>query len=159
MNFSTLLSRLKAHEAAAPLVFEVDGQTIGAGYHITELRHSTSRGIDCGGSIETWQDARLQLLDGPGKTHMSVNKFSGILSKALAKLPELVDADLLIEFSPDNEGLHLMLLDELRAEEGEVVLTLRNSRAVCKPAERKAPNAITTSSCCGASNIAAACCS
>lgn len=158
MTFATLLSGLKSFDSNAALVFEVNAQVIGAGYHVTELRHSTSTGIDCGGNVETWQDARLQLLDGPGETHMSVGKFSSILGKSLTKLPMLSDVPLLVEFSPDNLGLRLMVLGEPFMKDGRVFLNLRDSKAVCKPAHRDKTPDRATNACCGVSSSASACC-
>lgn len=158
MNFATLLSNLKAFDATAALIFEADDQTIGASYHVTELRHSTSTGIDCGGKIETWQEARLQLLDGHGGIHMSVGKFSDILDKSIRKLPKLSEAELLVEFAPDNSGLKLMALDAPSEKDGRVSLRLRNSKAVCKPAQRSATLRNTSNTASDASSPAARCC-
>lgn len=158
MNFAYLLTRLKSQEAVLPLVFEFDGKPIGAGYHVTELRHSNSTGIDCGGVVESWQEARLQLLDGHGDGYMSVGKFTAILEKSIAKLPMLSDAELLVEYSPNNLGLKLMALDDPVVRDGQVSLSLRNSKAVCKPAKRKLSDGTSTSSCCGTPNKGSDCC-
>lgn len=72
MTFTELLAALDPLDAQAPLIFSAGARNIGAGYHVTELRHSASTGIDCSGTISTWDEGRLQLLDGPGKIHMSV---------------------------------------------------------------------------------------
>lgn len=157
MTFATLLSSLKTLDATADLIFEVDDRVIGAGYHVTEIRHSTSTGIDCGGNVETWQEARLQLLDGPGTTHMSVGKFSYILEKSLSKLPKLSEVPLLVEFSPDNFGLKLMALDEPLMKDGQVSLRLQDTRAICKPAQRNKSLNESTITCCGAANSVDAC--
>lgn len=154
MTFAKLLSSLKQLDTTADLIFEVGEHVIGAGYHVTELRHSTSTGIDCGGSIETWQEARLQLLDGPGATYMSVGKFKDILEKSLSKLSKLSDVPLLVEFSPDNFGLKLMALDEPLMKEGQVSLKLRDSMAICKPAQRNKSIVV----CCGATKSVDVCC-
>lgn len=162
MTFATLLTTLRQFDATAALVFTFDDQSIGAGYHVTELRHSTTTGIDCGGNIETWQETRLQLLDGQGKTHMSVGKFSGILAKSIDKLPELSDAPLVVEFSPNNLGLRLLDLGEPLESDGLVSVALRDSKAICKPAQQNrypiTPRTETKSSPCCAPSSASACC-
>ena len=160
MNLVELLSGLQPHLANDPLVFHVGDQQIGKGYHVTELRHSTSTGIDCGGTIEAWQEARLQLLDGPGKAHMTVGKFRDILARSLGKLPALGEAPLLVEYAPENKGLRLLSPAEPVSGNGRVLIELRDNRAVCKPAQRHqiksariemhegdVPSAV--SSCCG----------
>ena len=159
MTFTSLLSELSSFNPDVPLVFEVDDQTIGTGYHVTELRHSLSTGIDCGGNIETWQEARLQLLDGAGEVHMSVGKFRDIVKGSLRKLPELSQAPLLVEFSPDNLGLQLMTLGAPMLQGDRVTLELQNSRAVCKPAQRSQTiGAARTDACCGETSTVSACC-
>lgn len=158
MTFATLLSSLKPFDAAAALTFEVDAQIIGAGYHVTELRHSVSTGIDCGGNVETWREARLQLLDGAGETHMRLGKFRAIVEKSLDRLPELADAPLLVEFSPDNLGLKLMAPDAPVMKDGRVCVSLRNARAQCKPAQKNRSLDVSTNACCGVPSTASACC-
>lgn len=158
MTFATLLSSLKTFDGAAALTFEVDDRIIGAGYHVTELRHSLSTGIDCGGNVETWQEARLQLLDGSGETHMSLGKFRAIVEKSLDRLPELADVPLLVEFSPDNRGLKLMALDAPLMKDGRICVRLRDSRALCKPAQKNRSLDVSTNACCGVPSAASACC-
>lgn len=171
MSFSTLLNNLENFDKTIPLVFESDDGPIGAGYHVTELRHSLSTGIDCGANIETWEEARLQLLDGNGKSHMSIEKFTKILKQSLEKLPELSNAPMLVEYSPNNISLKLMTIDNPYLQKDQVILKLRDSKAVCKPAIRhQAKHANTTtdegnlnasSNCCGSQKKAdsrSACC-
>lgn len=158
MTFAELLTKLEPFDPKAPLIFEANWRAIGAGYHVTELRHSTTTGIDCGGNVETWGEARLQLMDGPGRTHMSVGKFVGIVKKSTDRLPELADAPIMVEFSPDNRGLKLMTIDGPESTDDRVILELRDTTALCKPAQKFAISAGTKSSCCGTPQAASACC-
>ena len=148
-TFAHLLADLEKQDPTIPLVFVTDEGEIGAGYHVTELRHSTSKGIDCGGNIETWQETRLQLLDGQGSAHMSVGKFSGIVKESLSALPELAQAPLLAEFGHNNNGLTLMSVSSpiLRGE--TVVIRLGDAHATCKPVHRNMGIEREANSCCG----------
>lgn len=137
MTFAKLLIQLSHFDPKLPLVFKLDGAEIGAGYHVTELRHSVSTGIDCGGSIETWDEAKLQLFDVPGKTHMSIVKFSNIVQQSLIELPILADATLLVEYATGNIGLKSLTLKDARLDEGRALIELQNMTAACKPAQRK----------------------
>ncbi|MEM9342468.1 MAG: DUF6428 family protein [Pseudomonadota bacterium] len=143
MTLATLLADLSSHDPSAPLVFRYNDTAIGSGYHVTELRHSTSTGIDCGGTVETWDEARLQLLDGHGSAHMRVGKFTAIVQSSVSKLPGLSDAPLLVEFAPGNDGLRMLTTGTSSTENGTVTLTLYDAKAQCKPATR------TASACCG----------
>lgn len=158
MTFAALLADLGAFDPHAPLVFKTGDREIGAGYHVTELRHTTSTGIDCGGTIETFEDARLQLLDGTGGTHMTVGKFSGIVSGSLRKLPALADLPLLAEFSPDNDGLRLLALGKPALDDGRVMIGLGGAGAVCKPMQRSTKTVTPDTGCYSGSVSTSACC-
>ncbi|WP_299864117.1 DUF6428 family protein [uncultured Roseobacter sp.] len=158
MTLADLLSELKALDAGSALVFEASGKPIGAGYHVTELRHSESTGIDCGGTVERWSEARLQLLDGAGNAHMRVEKFVGILEQSLARLPALADVPVMVEFAPENVGLQLLELGQPLARDEGVFVALRAARAICKPAHRSQSSGAAASGCCGASTVQNACC-
>ncbi|MEP4339791.1 MAG: DUF6428 family protein, partial [Roseobacter sp.] len=133
ITFAELLTRLQRQDPIKPLVFTTEDGEIGAGYHVTELRHSVSKGIDCGGNVETWEDAKLQLLDGRGSEHMTVGKFNDIIEKSLSTVPELRNAPLLVEFGHSNERLTIMSLHGPEISDAAVVLSLDDARAVCKP--------------------------
>jgi hypothetical protein len=137
MTFASLLTQLNAFDPELPLVFTLEGTDIGAGYHVTELRHLSATGIDCGGTIEIWEEAKLQLFDLPGKTHMSVAKFSAILKQSLNKLPSLADTSLSAEFALGNIGLRTLSLSQPRLEESRVLVELQNLTALCKPLQRQ----------------------
>lgn len=158
MTLADLLSELKALHADSALVFEANGEPIGAGYHVTELRHSESTGIDCGGTVERWSEARLQLLDGAGDAHMRVGKFVGILKQSLTRLPALADGSVMVEFAPKNVGLQLMELGQPIARDKSVFITLRATAAVCKPAHRAQSSGAATSGCCEGTTAMGACC-
>ncbi len=135
-TFDRLLTDLRRYDESTPLVFTSPEGEIGAGYHVTELRHSKSTGIDCGGNVEAWQEARLQVLDGDGQEHMKVGKFCDILEKSLSKLPELRDVPLLVEVGHGNKNLTLMSLSTPELHKNRLKLPLDDARAVCKPAQR-----------------------
>ncbi|WP_410001066.1 DUF6428 family protein [Tateyamaria omphalii] len=157
-----LLQDLELQDSSLPLVFETKEGEISPGYHVTELRHSTSKGIDCGGNTEVWQEAKLQLLDGRGGAHMSVGKFSHIVSKSLSVMPELEHVSLMVEFGHDNADLRLMSLSSPELRRNRVVISLGNRRAVCKPAEKAGFVVSGAERCCSSMTISAktsACCS
>lgn len=148
-TLSGLLHDLQLQDPALPLVFVTEDGEISTGYHVTELRHSASKGIDCGGNTEAWQEAKLQLLDGRGSTHMRVGKFCSIVSKSLSAMPELKQASLSVEFGHDNAELRNMSLSSPERFGDRVVIALGNKRAVCKPAESARHHDGGSSHCCG----------
>ncbi|WP_367274407.1 DUF6428 family protein [uncultured Tateyamaria sp.] len=161
-TLSGLLHDLQLQDPSHPLIFETQEGEISPGYHVTELRHSTSKGIDCSGNKEAWQEAKLQLLDGRGETHMSVGKFNGIVSKSLTAMPELAHASLKVEFGHDNTDLRLMSLSSPECRGSRVLIRLGNTRAVCKPAEKFGRQEGGADQCCdskGTSAKTSSCCS
>ena len=150
-TLSDLQDELRLQDPSAPLVFETDEGEISAGYHVTELRHYASTGINCGGNIDTWPEARIQLLDGLGSGHMNVGKFNAIVEKSLSAVPALRTAPLMVEFGHNNAGLKVMTLEKPEVLQGRVMLKLNETRAVCKPAERapgRGPYTNSEASCC-----------
>lgn len=135
-TFARLLADLAPLNSDHALVFVTDAGEIGAGYHVTELRHAAATGIDCGGKIDKWFETRLQLLDGQGGTHMQVGKFCEILRRSLKALPELAQAPLLAEFGPQNATLQLMSIGTPQIQADRVLLPLTPATAVCKPIQR-----------------------
>ncbi|MEL6205636.1 MAG: DUF6428 family protein [Pseudomonadota bacterium] len=152
MTLADLLTSLNEIDPNAALIFQVEGQDIGAGYHVTELRHSASTGIDCGGRIDRWEEARLQLLDGHGGKHMSVGKFVSIVSRSIDAVPGLANVPLLVEYAPGNRGLSLLEAGRPVERDGLAALALHPTRAVCKPAEQARGAGQSAIACCGASD-------
>lgn len=148
MTLTQLLNVLRPLDPSAALVFTLGDTTIGAGYHVTELIHGQMTGIDCSANVARWQETRVQLLDGSGRDHMRLGTFIGILEKSIARLPDLAEAPLSFEFSPDNQGLRRLDLDDIHTEETRITLALRDTSAVCKPAQRQMEIA-GTDPCCG----------
>lgn len=104
-------------DASLAAVFEQETH-----HHVTELRQSYSRGLDCSGHIESWQDARLKILDGLGSAHMRVDTFCGILKKGLAALPELKDAPVLIEVGHGNKNLTLITPGAIELSDNRAII-------------------------------------
>ncbi len=136
MTFTDLRTALRPFSPDTLLIFEDAGAPVSPGYHITELRLFAATGIDCGGTVTRWFEARLQLLDGVGGTYMKIGKFLGILDKSLEKLPEMADLPLLVEFGAGNRELKILSLGPLVQRDDAVYIPLGPARAVCKPAEQ-----------------------
>lgn len=134
MKLNSLLENLKAAPAQAALVFTSDEGDIGSGYHVTEFKLSRVTGIDCGGRVNDWQEAAVQLLDGSGGSHMAVSKFTGILEQSIARVEGLGTAETYVEFSPNNKGLRTYNLQAPQVKGDSVLIRLQAASAVCKPA-------------------------
>ncbi|MEP3045894.1 MAG: DUF6428 family protein [Roseibium sp.] len=134
MTPQDLYDTLAALPDDAPLVFQTGDGAIGAGYHVTEFKLAEIASIDCGGRLANWSEAALQLLDGTGRDHMTVGKFSKILHQSIARLPGLGDTHLHVEFAHANNGLQIFQISVPELMEGVVAVHLSPNRAHCKPA-------------------------
>ena len=151
MTIDDLTAALAALPADAPAVFATDEGPIGEGYHVTELKLARIDSIDCGGRMDGWTEAMLQLLDGAGRTHMSVGKLQGILDQSRRRIEGLGDAPLRVEFAPGNDGLCIYGAPAVAMTGGRAVLRLMPDRAACKlaaEARRAGCCAPAASTCC-----------
>lgn len=133
MTLNEMREILKQKNPDAPLVFSTMAETIGAGYHVTELKASDITSIDCAGNVSRWTETALQLLDGEGRDYMKVGKFLGILNHSFATVESLMASQAFVEFSPNNEGLRKYepALQETGSDIAEFGLI--DVRAHCKP--------------------------
>ncbi len=160
-TLSELLAYLGQFDSDDALVFQTAEGEIGSGYHVTEFKYAAITGIDCGARISSWDETLLQLLDGQGGTHMSVNKFSGIARKSAKEVAGLGEAPFYVEYAPSNSGLRRYQVAGIAAQSGRVSVTLSEDGATCKPAvEHRAGVALASNaaSCCGQETAKSACC-
>lgn len=134
MTPDALLAMLSTSPPDAPLVFRTDKGEIRGGYHITELKLADIRSIDCGARRSSWRELSLQLLDGDGGDHMSVDRFRRILRQSAEHVDGLGATPMHVEFANDNIGMRLYQLAEPRRSGERVMLDLVETRARCKPA-------------------------
>ncbi|MEO1026628.1 MAG: DUF6428 family protein [Pseudomonadota bacterium] len=116
------------------LVFTTGEREIGAGYHVTELKLANVTGIDCGANQSSWIESTIQLLDGHGGTHMKVGKFAAIVDQSVRAIPGLGEAELHVEYAPENAGKHLYHVGGVERSENVIRVMLQNDQARCKPA-------------------------
>lgn len=134
MTLNSFLEKLAAAPSSAPLIFRTDQGDVGAGYHVTEFKHSKITGIDCGAQISEWSETSVQILDGEGDAHMKVGKFAGILRQSLSHVAGLGEAPTRVEFAPGNDGLRTYEIGDPEIQGGKVLVHMQEMNAVCKPA-------------------------
>ena len=141
---------LKALPADAPLIFTTRDGAIKAGYHVTEFKVADINSVDCGGKVDHWQEASMQLLDGFGGEHMAVGKFLGILGHSIVAVKGLATAGAFVEFAPMNVGLRSYQLSAVTLHDGVVEVALKERGPMCKAANRvAAPKVEASAKCCG----------
>ena len=148
---------LNARAATDQVLFEAEGDEVGRGYHLTELRLARISSIDCGGVTDAWDEAQMQVLDAPGDAAMSAGKMAGILSRSAKEIDGLADAPLNVEFSPGNQGLGRYRLGAPRSADGAVTIPLTAMGPECKALTRAFAK-LPARDCGGAKQPASRCC-
>ncbi|KAJ56403.1 hypothetical protein ACMU_05520 [Actibacterium mucosum KCTC 23349] len=152
MSLAALAEQLKPLDPDAPLIWQTDAGPISGGYHVTELKLARVSSIDCGARQSAWTEARLQLLDGGGGDHMKLGRFQQILTQSFKALPDLANAPLIVEYAPENSGLHTFSVAQVSSNNWQVTIDLRADAAICKPA------ADLGKACCGPRTSTVSCC-
>ena len=129
-----LSQALEAAPADARVRFETEIAQAKPGYHVTELRLAQVQSIDCMGNRRDEQQGHLQILDGGFGAAMQAGKLKAILQKSTNALPDLLDAPLVVEFSPENNALGLYSLGAVTHSSADVAITLNAAKAQCRPA-------------------------
>src|SRR5213079_3783242 len=100
---------MKTHEfiqalrnsANKELIFaNADGQSVHAGYHLTELKAASFETVDCGGKTNRWQETIVQLWvpENPDEDYMRAAKFLKIFDKVRGMIALDVDSDIRVEY-------------------------------------------------------------
>lgn len=145
---------------AKSLVFEIDGQHIRSGYHVTEVKAASYETMDCGGQGNLWHETIVQLMPSPSEEHeghMKVKKFLSIYTQVAAQIPVRANAEIKIEYGDDGSPAIQCRVGGVQSEGDTVVVRLEPPRVTCKANDRKAAMAELTmleagSSCCGPSD-------
>lgn len=146
-TLSAFLQELESANPEAGVIFATEDGPVGAGYHITELKHAEIDSIDCGGRRSRWSEVAVQVLDIYGENPMPVAKLRGILSKSIQAIPGLANAPAHVEFGHKNQSLSRYDIVGLDVRPTTVRLSLTRAHATCKPASDRL-SATQTTACC-----------
>ncbi|WP_085024830.1 DUF6428 family protein [Ensifer aridi] len=152
ITLAALLEKL-GEAAAMPLVFEYDGKTVRAGYHVTEVKAGQFSALGCGANPEAWSEIFVQLwdVDDGDRTHMTAGKFSAIVRKVSEHVALDGSAKLTFEVSDGVKPMQLYCAEKPVERGDSLVVHLAPRPSSCKPRDRwlAAQVAASQSSCCG----------
>lgn len=133
------------------LVFSAPDGQIPAGFHLTEFKHNRVDSIDCGGEVNQWQEAAVELLGDTSGAAMSGAALSGILDKTETALPGISALPLFIEYAPLDQTVQRFELAGIQTRDDTLIMTLQKTAGQCKALTRaKATSgACCAPSCCG----------
>lgn len=139
MKTSEFLSLLREHPNKS-LVFEYQaGKTVGANYHITEVKNITVDSVDCGAGTDYWKETIIQLWESPSekdkREYMSAYKAMGILSKVDRIKPMVKDAEVKFEYSNAQFHTAQLYVNDHEAHGDTLLFHLGVEKTDCKAKE------------------------
>ena len=142
------------------LLFENEaGNTVRAGYHLTEIKAAHFDTVDCGAQTNQWDETIVQLwvpaAAGDDEEYMTAEKFLRIFDKVTAMIPLRLDAEIRVEYGDENFFPSLYHVESATREEGVTRVLLAPPATTCKARERRLSE-IETGTCCRPAE--AACC-
>jgi hypothetical protein len=141
------------------LIFENDaGDTVRAGYHLTEIKAARFDTVDCGGQTNEWPETIIQLWV-PAKAddddeYMTAGKFLRIFDKVTAMIPLQLQAEIRVEYGDENFFPSLYHVELIANERGITRVALSPPATTCKARDRRVAE-VETGTCC---QPAGACC-
>lgn len=139
MKTGAFLSLLKQHSNKSLLFEYGQGKTVGANYHITEVKNITIDSVDCGAGSDFWKETVIQLWESPkeiGKLkYMYAYKAMAILNKVNKIKPMEMDVEIKFEYgNPDFHTAQLFVTDyDLQNE--ILIIKLGVEKTDCKAKE------------------------
>ncbi len=141
------LSALEAH-STLPLIFDLGaGNTVPAGYHVTEIKVVDHQTVDCGGVVNAWKETVIQLWRSNAETddqYMTVGKFLKIYHLVAGKVPIDSQAEIKFEYGDDGAPAVNYQVAEISLESGmepaAIRIHLRWVGVRCKALDRRSLN-------------------
>jgi len=130
-----------------PLLFvNAEGDTIHAGYHLTEIKAAKFDTVDCGGEKNRWNETVMQLWVPANEIceqFMTAGKFLSIYEKVSRLIDVDSTAEVRFEYGDENFFPSNYHVDSVM-EETDALRELRPPQTTCKARDRRAAGA----SCC-----------
>ena len=138
MKTNELFSILEQNKSKALLFGYNNTQLVAQNYHITEVKHTTIKAVDCGGQMDAWNETLIQLLEPAtynDEPAMSCMKAAGILNK-VGKLAAY-DMEAVVKFEYGNATFHTAHLpvDQVLVGDDKIIIQLKTDATQCKAAD------------------------
>lgn len=141
------VTRMKTHEfiealrnsTDKELIFaNTDGQTIHAGYHLTEIKAASFETVDCGGKTNRWNETILQLWvpENADDRYMKSDKFLRIYDKVRRLVSVDKDAEVRIEYGDDNFFPAAYHVGDWHEDDEAIRFLLEPPATTCKARDR-----------------------
>ena len=125
------------------------GETVRAGYHLTEIKAAHFDTVDCGGQANRWDETIVQLWV-PAETddeYMLAGKFLSIFDRVTRMIPLEMEAEVRVEYGDENFFPSLYHVERVTRENGTMRVLIAPPSTTCKARDRTL-NAVKTEACC-----------
>jgi hypothetical protein len=139
MTTAEFLARLGRHRERR-LAFGIGAGHVPPGYHVTEIKATTIRAVDCGGRSTHWNETTVQLWSPsvtPGDALLGVGKFLDIYERVYSLVPIDDHARVRIEYGPPGEpAVAYVVTDVVARDDGVLDVRLAAPSVACKARDR-----------------------
>lgn len=139
MQTQEFLSLLKENPNKSLLFEYKEGQTVGANYHITEVKNVTIDSVDCGAGSDFWKETIIQLWESPKeidkKEYMTANKALDILNKVDKMKPMERNVEIKFEYSNTTFHTAQLFVNDYSIDGENLKLILGVQKTDCKAKE------------------------
>jgi hypothetical protein len=131
---------LRAAQENRLLFIDRDGNSIHAGYHLTELKAASLQTVDCGGQRNHWQETIVQLWVPPeaDDDYMTAAKFLQIFDKVRGMIPLDLAAEIRVEYGDENFFPSTYHIRSVMHDQHAARVLLVPPEATCKARDRRA---------------------
>ena len=147
MTTQDFIAQLRRAPAKPLLFVNAEGDTIHAGYHLTEIKAAKFDTVDCGGEKNRWSETLMQLwvpANEISEQFMTAGKFLSIYEKVSCMIDVDPAAEVLFEYGDENFFPSNYHVDSVIEETDALRVELRPPQMTCKARDRRAARA----SCC-----------
>ena len=147
MTTDEFIARLRSAPNKSLVFVNADGETIHAGYHLTEIKAAKFDTVDCGGEKNRWNETIMQLWvpeNEPSDQFMTAGKFLSIYEKVSRMIDVDLSAEVRFEYGDDNFFPSNYHVESVSESNRTLRVELRPPQTTCKARDRRAAGA----SCC-----------
>ena len=147
MTTNDFIARLRCAPDKPLLFVNAGGDTIHAGYHLTEIKAAKFETVDCGREKNRWNETIMQLwvpANEISEQFMTAGKFLSIYEKVSCMIDVDFAAEVWFEYGDENFFPSNYHVDSVIEQADTLRVELRPPQTTCKARDRRAAGA----SCC-----------
>jgi hypothetical protein len=138
------IAQLRRAPDKALVFVNLEGDTIHAGYHLTEIKAATFDTVDCGAKKSRWNETIMQLwvpADEASQEFMTAGKFVAIYDKVSRMIDVDSAAEVRLEYGDENFFPSNYHVESITQARDALLVELRPPQTTCKARDRRAADA------------------